>query len=312
MSTADTLYQQLKNAETPAERRDAALILLDSTTQRQYIESAISALKDVIDTLTEDHRPIFRNKALYHFAQSQEKDRAGMIREAMLRFLVHIGHPDDEDLYLRGVLAYHRIPVVDRAQNLRAAALAGLATTNPTLAQFYATRLLGEPDTSEFNSEPSLTAIDVLAQFNNRHPIYLFILLKGVTFAQSPSSEVTAHAFEMLGDDFPIELFEEVAIQYIDDDISTAAPGIIDYVLQRGDDALFPLIERVLTKTADSDLHRYAAIMLAASRQDNLIEILYRHARLSPRNRLTNFIAAVELTQHPERDDLLNLLQARR
>ena len=63
--------------------------------------------------------------------------------------------------------SYHLQPVDDVAQNLRAAALAGLAPIDPPLACLYATRFLGEPHTSVFNCEPAMTALDALVRFRS-------------------------------------------------------------------------------------------------------------------------------------------------
>jgi hypothetical protein len=118
--TQSDLARQLKAAETPVERRDRALDLLAVTRQREYIDAALRALlrEDVRPHLHNDHRPLLREKALTYFEQA-DKDRGGLIREQITRLLTHIGHPDDVDLYLRGVMTYHPQPVTDSAQNLR-------------------------------------------------------------------------------------------------------------------------------------------------------------------------------------------------
>ena len=98
-------------------------------------------------------RPCATN-ALSLFAEDK-RDKAGLLREALTRLLVHIEHPDDADIYRLGVETYHFQPVDDVAQNLRAAALAGLAPLDPPLACLYAARFLTEPQTSVFNCEPA-------------------------------------------------------------------------------------------------------------------------------------------------------------
>lgn len=312
MPTQAELARLLQQATTPEATRDAALALLDATLSRQHIDEALRQLQReaIAATLTDANRPILRNKAIYYF-EHPEKDKAGMIREGITRLLVQIGHPDDLDVYLCGVLFYQHQPVNDVAQNLRAAALAGLATVNLNLACTYATRLLGEADTSVFNCEPSTTAIEVLLQGDLRLPIYQFVLHRGEAFATSARAEAVARALESLGPDFPARLYRDLAQRYIDMDEAVTQTGIIDYIINQQRDDLMDVLETIITQTRHDDLHRYGLVMLAASRQPDLISMLYRLARFSPLERVGSFIEALELTTHAERDTLLAQLHKR-
>lgn len=312
--STDALAAQLKAADNPAALRDAALALLTGSTSRQHVDAAINVLQrdEVRQTLDDDHRTTLRQVIMRYFDGPPERDRAGMIREALVNLLVHIGHPDDADIFRRGVLTYHRIPTTDRAQNLRAASLVGLATVQDELTAVYATRLLGEPDTSELNGEPSITALNVLAELGERLPIYSFLLGRGFDFARSPASEVTTQAMSKLGTDFPLVLLDQLIETYLEADIPAAGVGIVDVIIERREPSLYGHLEYILQRTDNADLHRYAAVMLAASRDTELIEMLYRAAHLSPIEYVSNYIEAVELTQHDEREDTLQMLRRRR
>ena len=312
MTSQKVLRAALDDAATPQARLQAALDLLAVTESRSHIDAVLLTLESqaLVEHLSDAHRDIIREKCWFYYNAPPAKDKAAIIREKLTRLLVHINNPEDRDLYLRGVLTYYRQPVDDVAQNLRAAALAGLATCDRELACLYATRLLGEPDSSVFNCEPSITAIEVLTQFDQTLPVYQFILRSGVDFAPR-RGEAVARAFEALPDDFPPELLIDAAEIFIEIDASVILTGIIDVLVKREDDALHELIERIIDSTADDDLHGYGTIMMATSHKPMLIASLYQMARLSPRERIHNFIRAIELTQHSDRDDTLALLEKR-
>lgn len=312
MPSQSELKRQLTDASNPIEKRDAALALFAATESRQNVEIALQALRQesVTEILDDSHRGVLRDKFLHYHHAPPAKDKAASIRETLTRLLVHIGHPEDEDIYRIGVATYYMQPVDDVAQNLRAVALAGLAGCNRDLACLCATKLLGEVHTSVFNNEPSITAIRVLANSAQYLPIYSFILRIGMAFA-GRHGEAVARAFEALPDDFPVNLFREAALTYIEANATVVCSGIIDAIIERGEAELYDLIETIINTTNDSDLHRYALIVSATSRKDELVEMVYRLARLSMRDQLHHFIEAIELTIHAERDETLSMLRKR-
>ena len=312
MPTQAQLFQNLKSAGSAEARRDCALQLLTRTMRRQHLDECLRVLQSaaVIKTLDESQRPALRDKCLRFYADSKH-DKAGLLRENLTRLLVHIAHPDDIDLYLLGVETYHLQPVEDVAQNLRAAALAGLTPIDPALACLYATRFLGEPFTSVFNCEPAMTAIDALVAAKQRLPIYQFLLRGGEQMARSSRGELTGKALESLGKDFPPRLYKQLIEQYQAIDQPTASMGIINWVIKERVDALYDQLEQVILQTADRDLRRYGLVMLAAARDEELSERLLRLARLARQDDTPLFIEALEICQHPERDATLGLLRRR-
>lgn len=306
MATQADLYQALRQATAAEDRRAFALQLLAKTNSRQYLDECLRALtaERVRATLDESHRPILREKAFSYYADSK-RDKAGLLREGITRLLVHIEHHDDVDLYQLGVETYHLQPVDDVAQNLRAVALAGLAPIDLSLACLYATRFLSEPYTSVFNCEPAMTAVDVLVASDQRLPIYQFLLRGGVGMAQSGRGELTGKALESLGEDFPLHLYEQLIMQYQAIDQPTASMGIINRIVDGRLEALYDRLENVICETRDEDLRRYGLVMMAAARDDALSERLLRLARAARREDLPLFIEALEICQHPQRDEML-------
>ena len=312
MPTQAELYAELRQATAAEARRDIALALLARSQSRQYLDECLLALQaePVRRTLDESHRPVLREKALFLFAENK-RDKAGLLREALTRLLVHIEHPDDADIYRLGVETYHFQPVDDVAQNLRAVALAGLAPIDPPLACLYAARFLGEPYTSVFNCEPAMTAIKVLVAADRRLPIYQFLLRDGLEMAVSARGELTGKALESLADDFPLSLYEDLIERYQEIDQPTASMGIINWIVKGRRRALYDRLEEVISKTRDIDLRRYGLVMMAAAHDDELARRLLARARLARRDDLPLFIEALELCHLEARDDALAQLKRR-
>lgn len=310
MSQAD-LSRRLKQAADPAEKRDLALELLAATRSREYVDQALRALArdDVIALLGDAHRPVLRDKALYYF-EHDDRDRGGLIREQITRLLMQVRHPGDVDLFCLGAETYYRQPVTDTAQNLRAAALVGLAGIDQALGCAYAVRLLGEPDTSELNGEPSLTSVKVLAVSGQVLPVYLFVLRLGQSFIANGQGEVVGKALEVLGGDLPPALYRPLAEQFADLDSPAASSGLLTAIVEARLEDLYLLLERIITATRHDTLHRFGVILMAAARDDVLTAMLYRLAKVA-HNRIENYIEAVELTSGEDRDDLLMTLERR-
>lgn len=309
-SQAD-LLRSLKTATTPTEQRDRALELLAVARQREAVDTALRVLEkdEVTALLNADHRPQLRDKALYYY-DSPDRDHAGLIREKITRLLVSIGHPDDADLYQRGVDTYDRQPT-DTAQNLRAVALVGLAAADSESGCAHAVRLLGEPDTSEFNGEPSLRAVRVLAHYGQYLPLYQFVLRLGKEFAREGKSDVVGAALEALGESFCPPLFARLAEQVAAWDEPVSSSSLILAIITQHNTDLYPLLEQVITGTRHDDLHRYGVLQMAAARDKTLTALLYDMARTSPQARIMNCLEAVELTTGSGRDDLIAALERR-
>lgn len=310
MANKTTLARTLKNSSDDAERFESALALLQASTERQHVDNAMAALQDLPDHLRDEHRAILRERAEYYYA-NEDRDKAGMVREGITRLLVHLNNPADRDLYLRGVNAYYLQPLDDVAQNLRAAALAGLAACDRALSIVHATRLICEAHVSVFNCEPAMTAVDVLVRYDQRAVIYGFALQSGEAFARAGKGEVVGKALESLGDDFPTADFHTLVEPLLALDVPSVSAGAVNAIVNGQRDALYDLLAQIITETSRAELHQYTTIMLATSRTDALTQMLYRLAEDSPKRRVQHFIEAVELTFSEEKDAVLAALQAR-
>lgn len=312
MPTQAELHAQLRCAASAIESRDLALALLSRTQSRRYLDDCLRALtsEKLQATLEDRHRPPLREKFLgWH--EDPRRDKAGLLRESVTRLLVAIGNPADADIYQLGIETYYLQPVDDVAQNLRAAALAGLAALDPPLACLYATRFLGEPHTSVFNCEPALTALEVLVAAGQRLPLYQFLLRDGAAMAQTARGELTGKALESLGQDFPPRLYARLMAQYAALDQPTASMGIINWVINGRQRTLYQKLEALILATRDDDLRRYGLVMMAAARDDELSERLLQLAKRARRGQAPLFLEALEICQHREREAALALLRRR-
>jgi hypothetical protein len=304
------LLQQLRQTDDPDEARTLALELLDSSKRREMVDAALRTLEEA--DLDDAARPVLRRKTWHYFDHNRE-DAGALIRETLLRMLVKIGHPDERDLYLRGLATYEIVPMMGEVtQNLRAVSLVGLAQNEPELALTHATRLLCELDsTSQFNGEPAVTAINLLSQRGQAHTIYAFLLLGGLDALEVGQNEVVGRALESLGADFPVTLFQQLIDIFLPRDRAVVSMGIITHIVDHRVRELYNVIDHIMKDTRHDELHHYGAVVLAASRDEELIERLYMLAKISPPHRLANFIEAVELVPGDEKNELLEWLRDR-
>lgn len=289
--------------------RDYALLMLSKSRKREIVDAALNALND---DLPESARPTLRDAALYYF-DSPTNDKTVAAREKLLRLLTDIGNPADVDLYLRGVNTYEVQPLMGEvAQNLRAVALVGLALTDAPLANLYATKLLSEIEqTSVFNGEPAVTAVNLLARQEITLPIYQYLLIGGLDALEAGLNEVVGKALESLGADFPVNLYTPLIDLFAPRDRALVSMGILTHIVENKVESLYPAVQKIITDTRHHDLHNYAVVMLAASRDDTLTEMLYALAKISPQHRIENFVAALELVPGDEKEVILALLNKR-
>lgn len=305
MSRVSELAEQLKATSDPA----VALELLGVTTARSHVEAALHLLAS-----SKPHdraRPVLRERFDY-YSENPDKDRGATLREALVRLLIDIAHPDDLDVYERAIAVYEGIPPVpsiDAAQKLRAAALVGIADIDHDLATLYAVKLLSElRDTSEFSGEPALTALNLLVRYQRWHALFHYVLM--IDGYRAEYADVVSHALEKFNPDFPPALYAAAARRFIARDQAVEQTGIVGYVVENRRAELYPLLDEIITTTRSHELHRYTLIALAAARDPALNHLLFALAKRAPLERVSSFIEALELV--PGSDDLLALLRTRR
>jgi hypothetical protein len=299
------LLRELRQTTDPATACALALQLLATSKRREVIDAALYTLEQ--HPLDDSARPALRQRAWHYFEHPRE-DAGALIREKLLRLLIGVNHPDDRDLYLRALTTYEIVPFMGEVtQNLRAVGLVGLAIHEPELGVIHATRLLCELEaTSKFNGEPALTAVNLLRERGQTAPIYSYLLLEGL----EAHSEVVGLALESLGPDFPAALYQELSAPFVPLDRAVVSMGIVTHICENHVRDLYPLVDEIITSTRHDELHRYAVLLLAASRDPEQINRLRALAKLSPPYRCANFIEALELIPGETHGELLGWLAA--
>ena len=304
------LARQLGQAQEETERRELALKLLARGRRRDYVDAALRALEgcDPGDAA----RPLLRERTHYYFENTQ-RDNGALIREQLLRLLLHIGHPDEGDLWLRALNCYEFEPMMGEVtHNLRAIGLVGLAAHDPELAQLHALRLLHElHSASRFNGEPALTALNLLAQQEQKPLIYGWLLAGADEALELTLDELVGRALESLGADFPHGLFQSLVEQLAGRDRALVSMGLATHIIEHRVRPLYDALESILTQTRHDDLHHYILVLLAGARDADLERRLLALARLSPPRRCGNFLAALELLPGEADAELSAWLRAR-
>jgi hypothetical protein len=128
---------------------------------------------------------------------------------------------------------------------------------------------------------------------------------------EAGQNEIVGRALESLGTDFPAALYQELINLFLPRDRAVVNMGIVTHIVENEVRELYPALDDILSKTRHDDLHHYGAVMLAASRNPELIGRLFALAKLSPPQRLANYIEAVELVPDDEKDEMLAWLHER-
>lgn len=310
MSDLSRLRQLIDDGDSESARA-LALDMLHKSRKREVIETALHALENI--DLDDSARPVLREKIMAYM-DNPGNDKTLFVREKIARFLTNIGNPNDIDIYRRGVNTYEVQPFLGEvAHNFRAVSLVGLGIADQDEGSLYATKLLSEIDsTSVFNGEPAVTAINLLYRQNKILPIYQYLLLGGLDALEVGQNEVVGKALESLGEKFPVELYRPLTELFLPRDRAVVSMGIISHIIEHKVESLYPVVEQIIAQTRHDDLHHYGVVMLAASRDSDLIARLYALAKIAPKHRIENFVEAVELTPGEERDEILIFLRSRR
>jgi hypothetical protein len=306
-----TRLRQLIDDSNSAAARTLSLELLHKSRKREVIEAALRALENV--ELDDSARPVLREKIIAYM-DNPGNDKTLFVREKIARMLTNVGSPNDTDIYRRGVNTYEIQPFLGEvAHNFRAVSLVGLGIADQDEGSLYATKLLSEIDsTSVFNGEPAVTAINLLFRQNKILPIYQYLLIGGLDALEVGHNEVVGKALESLGENFPVELYKSLTELFLPRDRAVVNMGIISHIVEHKVEPLYNIVEGIITQTRHDDLHHYGVVMLAASRDPDLIARLYALAKITPKHRIENFVEAVGLTPGEEKDDLLAFLKRKR
>lgn len=150
-----------------------------------------------------------------------------------------------------------------------------------------------------------MAAVNLLADAGETLVLYSLL-----SFGHAPE-EVLEAAFAGLPEDFPVELLVVLGERHLTEERPVVASGIIAAFLKRDVSALHDTFERLVTETHHSELRSYALVLMATSRQLALTERVYRLARLCKQDQVPEYLHALELTVHSDRDEMVAMLRKR-
>lgn len=252
----------------------------------EVIEAAIDALRDdpgLRELLVARYEKIRANPV--------KLDGGAGVRVALLQALRPIARSSDLAIFEGAVLVVEIGYGKDVAQNLRAAALFGIAELDPRLAAWYGARLLQDRrHVSEVTGEPALSAARVLAMLGRPEAVYLEALRGGA------HPEVRSECIRQLGS-MPPPLLVELAAETFKGTDEPAMLGLIDLALAHAELAqVLPQVREFMAVTERLDVYRYLVTAGAASRREEMISLLREErGRTSDRQKFRLLEGALEL-----------------
>lgn len=254
----------------------------------EVLEAALDALRDVND-------PGLRDLVLERYRQlclnPVRLDGGGKLRTVLLQFLRPVAEARDLEIFESSVLTVEIQYGGDTTQNLRAAALLGIAGIDEARGAWYAARLLQERDhTSPVTGQPALAAAQLLVSIGRPEPLYLEALRGG------GHPEVRAECVRQLTD-LPVPLLKELAAKILKGGDEPLLIGIVDLALAHPALAeLVPDLRAWLLATDLVDVYRYLVTALAASRREEAVNLLRELRPLTTDPRKVPFLdGAIEL-----------------
>lgn len=218
-------------------------------------------------------------------------DGGAKLRTVLLQALRPVAQAADLAVFEGAALVVEIDYGKDVAQNLRAAALFGIAALDDSRAAWYAVRLLGERrHVSEVTGEPALAAIRVLVTIGRPEVAYHEALLGG------SHPEVRAECIRQLAS-IPRPLLLELAEATLEGADEPAMLGLIDLALTHEElPALLPVLGRFMAETDRLDVYRYLVTAAAASRRDEAISLVRQEReRTADRQKFQMLERALEL-----------------
>jgi hypothetical protein len=259
--------------EGSPERRALALRMVGTAIHPGALEAALEEL--AVEPNAELRTALL---ARYHacLSDSARRDSGCYVRSALLRALAPVVMPADRPLLEQAIATYEFLPPgrSEVASGLRAAALAALNETDPTLAGFHAVRLLFDKFTSPMSGEPAVTAAALLGSQGETLALYAYLCQP-----QPAHSEVEAACLRYLAS-LPASLLPGLIAQYEAREDEIVLLGLGDLLLaHEARDICLPALRDLLDRPRLPNLFRYLVLAMRTSRRDDLIAELKRMAR---------------------------------
>ncbi len=265
----DKIAQLRQLADTPAEQLEYALQLVKTESHLELLQAALAIITEVAEPKA---RPVLLERYRYYDSDGTKLDPGCYLRVAILQALQPLARVEDIPLLERAVSTYEYLPPGrgEVAIGLRAIGLVTLNEIEETLAGYYATRLLIDPQTSKMSGEPAVTAAKVLATQGQYLPLYAYAIREGES-----RPEVVGECLRSLTR-LPSSLLPTLIDRYEDSNDEIMLLGLFDLLLTHPDNAKYTgFIFDFLAETRLLNLYRYLVIdLVARKQQDDLKKLL--------------------------------------
>jgi hypothetical protein len=268
------LYHLQSLANDPAAQADYAVTLV---TRKQPRNVQQMALRVLAKNPTLAARPVLLEHYGWFMGDGLKRDPGAYVRGAVLAALRPVAHPDDLALAVQAVLTYEFLPPAFREEGalLRAGGLLIVADLDDRIARFLAARLLGDEFNERMSGEPGMTAIRVLASFDEILPLYQY----AVGNATGKLPELVSECLRSLTS-LPVLLVPPLVERFAADANPAIKIGLWDLLIQHqaGPQEL-PVLARALARESDLDILRYLAIGMLTTHHTALLELVQQQAR---------------------------------
>jgi hypothetical protein len=270
---------------------------LSAAKARELIRTAAlpEVLEAALEALRDGGEPAMRELVLERYsrlaANPVRLDGGAKLRTVLLQALRPVARAEDLDVFEDAVLVVEIGYGKDVAQNLRAAALVGIAGLDEPRAAWYAARLLEDRvHVSEVTGQPALTAVQLLAAIGRPEPLYVETLRGGA------HPEVRAECARQLTS-LPPRLLKELAATVLAGDDEARMIGFIDLALAHDSlEATLPELRRWMGETDRHDVYGFFVSAAVASRREPVLQLLRdERGRTADRQKFGFLDAALEL-----------------
>lgn len=221
-----TKIQRLRNlAGQPDEQANYALMLLNP---RYGVEVVLSAIQWFVRTPYEAARPALLRLYHHYDEHGDERDPAANLRATILRALRNIVQPEDLPILVKAVMTKVFPPPTFQEEGaaLRSVALIVLNELDETQARFQAVRLLANEHTDPMSGEPALTAVQLLAMYEDISPLYFYVTQDNARILPEVVSECLRHLTKL-----PVALLPDLLERYATAPQDMILVGLFDLLL---------------------------------------------------------------------------------
>ena len=294
--------QQLQSLATDPAAQAAYAVSLVNRKQPRNVQQM--ALRVLAKNPTLAARPVLLAHYAWFMGDGPKRDPGAYVRGAVLAALRPIAHPDDLALATQAVLTYEFLPPEFREEGalLRAGGLLIVADLDDRIARFLAARLLGDEFNETMSGEPGMTAIRVLASFDEILPLYQY----AVGNATGKLPELVSECLRSLTS-LPVLLVPPLVERFAADENPAIKIGLWDLLIQHqaGPQEL-SVLARALARERDLDILRYLAIGMLTTHQTALIDLVRQQARREKdRHRLAVLREALDIIGEGEKSGRL-------